>query len=378
MKLLVNKASFVKSWLLAERSTGSRSALTVLTGVKCTAGETLVTLQATDLKTSVRCVANGVEVQTPGEAVFPVKVVGELFKKAPTDTFVIEVDGGKAKIDCGEKNHYKFTTYPVSEFPKLPKSEEGRPFFKINVSELKRLLDEGTFAGSPGEEFPQYLSSGLFQVKDGSVRVVSTDGRRLSLSQATLEGDFEEKQLLLPLNGLKELARIISTAEDDTEVIVKEDDAQVYFIVDNIEFSIRRIESRFPPYEKILSPEKSTWMEVDRNKMIEALERAEIVVRDFSKMVILNLSPGGNMKVKASAPEIGEALEEVPAEIDGDPLKVAFNVKFLLDGMRALHGNIAHMTFNGPNGQMLLSKPGEESFLYVLMPITLPPEGENL
>lgn len=84
------------------------------------------------------------------------------------------------------------------------------------------------------------------------------------------------------------------------------------------------------------------------------------------------------MTVKASAPEIGEALEEVQAEIDGDPLKVAFNVKFLLDGMRALHGNIAHMTFNGPNGQMLLSKPGEESFLYVLMPITLPPEGENL
>jgi len=128
MKLLVKKAPFIKSWLLAERSTGSRSALTVLTGVKCIADENSVTLQATDLKTSIRCIAEGVEVQAPGEAVFPVKVVGELFKKAPTDTFTIEVDEGKAKINCGEKNHYKFTTYPVSEFPKLPKSEESRPF----------------------------------------------------------------------------------------------------------------------------------------------------------------------------------------------------------------------------------------------------------
>ncbi|AER65748.1 DNA polymerase III, beta subunit [Thermovirga lienii DSM 17291] len=378
MKLLVKKAPFIKSWLLAERSTGSRSALTVLTGVKCIAEQNSVTLQATDLKTSIRCIAEGVEVQDPGEAVFPVKVVGELFKKAPTETFTIEVDGGKAKINCGEKNHYKFTTYPVSEFPKLPRSEESRPFFKITVSELKRLLEEGTFAGSPGEEFPQYLSSGLFQVKDGFVKVVSTDGRRLSLSQSALDESFEEKQVLLPLNALKELGRIVSSVEEDLDVEVKEDDSQVYFLVDNIEFAIRRIESRFPPYEKILSPEKSTWMEVDRNSMIEALERAEIVVRDFSKMVILNLSPGGNMTVKASAPEIGEAIEEVPAEIDGDPLKVAFNVRFLLDGMRALHGKVAHMTFNGPNGQMLLSKPGEESFLYVLMPITLPSEGENL
>ncbi|MFP4482419.1 MAG: DNA polymerase III subunit beta [Thermovirgaceae bacterium] len=377
MKLLINKPVFLRSWQLAERSVGSRSALTVLTGVRCTADDEKVTLQATDLKTSITCRADGVDIESAGESVFPVRVVGELFKKAPSEAFSVEVKDGKAQIVCSEKNKYTFTTYPVEEFPKLPASDGASPFFETTAGEMRRLLEEGTFAGSPGEEFPQYLSAGLFQVKEGSIRVVSTDGRRLSLSQSPVERPGENEQVLLPLTGLKELMRVLVAQDEDIQVTVKIDDAQAYFIAGELEFAVRRVESRFPPYEKILAPEKTTWMIVDRNHFIEALERAEIIVRDYSRMVIFNLSPGGALQVESRAPEIGEAIEDVAAEVDGESLRVAFNVKYLLEGLKALHGNVAHLTFNGPNGQMLLSKPNEDSFMYVLMPITLPEEEES-
>jgi DNA polymerase-3 subunit beta len=377
MKLLINKPVFLRSWQLAERSVGSRSALTVLTGVRCTADEEKVTLQATDLKTSITCRADGVDIERQGEAVFPVRVVGELFKKAPADTFFVEVMDGKAQIVCSEKNKYTFTIFPVEEFPKLPKSDGASSFFETTAGEMRRLLEEGTFAGSPGEEFPQYLSAGLFEVKEGSIRVVSTDGRRLSLSRSPVERAGENEQVLLPLTGLKELMRVLAVQDEDVQVTVKIDDAQAYFIAGELEFAVRRVESRFPPYEKLMAPEKTTWMVVDRNQFIESLERAEIIVRDYSKMVIFNLSPGGALQVESHAPEIGEAFEDVAAEVDGEPLRVAFNVKYFLEGLRALHGNVAHLTFNGPNGQMLLSRPKEDSFMYVLMPITLPEKEES-
>lgn len=376
MKLLVNKPVFLKSWQLAERNVGSRSALTVLTGVRCVAEEDRVTLQATDLKTSITCRAEGVDIEESGQSVFPVRVVGELFKKAPADIFTIEVTGGKAQIVCGKKNRYTFTTYPAEEFPKLPASDGASFFFESAAGDLRRLIEEGTFAGSPGEEFPQYLSAGLFQVKEGTVRVVSTDGRRLSLSRAPVERQRSDEQALLPLAGVKELMRVLAAQDEEIQVTVKLDDAQAYFMAGELEFAVRRIESRFPPYEKIITPEKTTWMVVDREQFMEALERAEIIVRDYSRMVIFNLSPGGALLVESRAPEIGEAMEEVVAEIDGEPLRVAFNVRYLLDGLKALHGNVAYMSFNGPNGQMLLSRPKEESFMYVLMPITLPEEEE--
>ena len=206
------------------------------------------------------------------------------------------------------------------------------------------------------------------------MRVVSTDGRRLSLSQGVVTVEGEPDQVLLPLAGLRELQRALSTVEGDEEVAVLKDDAQVYFKTKSIEFSVRRVESRFPPYEKVLSTDRTSWLTIDRDLFIEALERAEVVVRDFSRMVVLELTPAGNLKMRAKAPEVGEAFEEIPGDCDGEPIRIAFNVKYLLEGLKALHGTVAHLSFNGPNGQMTLSRPREDSFLYVLMPITLPEE----
>lgn len=373
MKLLVDKTKFLKSWALAERGAGHRSTISVLSGVKCEASNEGVSLKATDLKTSITCVAEGMETLSAGSVIFPVKMIGEFFKKAPGESFTIEVDKGKATIISG-KSVYTFSTYPVSEFPKLPTAKNGQPFFKTSAGELGRLLDEGTFSGSPGEEFPQYLSAGLIQTDGGTVRVVSTDGRRLSLSKGAVLIEGEPDQVLLPLAGLRELQRAIAPLEEKEEIEVMKDDSQVYFITGKMEFSVRRIESRFPPYEKILSSDRATWMTIDREVFIESLERAEVIVRDFSRMVVFILSPGGVLKIQAKAPEVGEAFEEIPGECDGEPLRIAFNVKYLLEGLRALHGAVAHLSFNGSTGQMTLSRPGEDSFIYVLMPITLPEE----
>ena len=371
----IEKNAFIKSWQMAERNTSTTSTLSVLSGIRCLADGSSITLQATDLKTSVTCRAAGVTVEEPGEVVFPIKVVGELFKKVPADSFVVDVQAGKATL-LAEKSRYRFTTYPVEEFPKLPVSSAARLLFDTTVGDLERLLDEGTFSGSPNEEFPQYLGTALFQVGEGTVRVVSSDGRRLSLSVADVpKGESgEENRILLPLKGLNELKRVLGTMEDQAPLRALVDDSQAYFQSDGVEFSVRRVDSSFPPYEKILTKNRTTWMTVDRMSFVSALERAELVVRDFSRMIVMNLAPGGSLRISARAPEVGTAAEELDADIDGESLRIAFNARYLLEGLKALQGSLAHLCFNGPNGQMSLSRPGEENFLYVLMPITLPEE----
>ncbi len=372
LKLTVEKSTFLKSWQMAERSTGNRSTVSILSGIKCSAQDDRTVLQATDLKTGLTCRAEGVTVDLPGEAVFPIKVVGELFKKAPGKTFTIEIQNGTAQI-LSERSRYTFTTYAVEEFPRLPSSSEANLFCDISAGELNRLLDEGTFAGSPNEEFPQYLSAAFFQIDQNRMCTVSTDGRRLSLSRVDLDETASGKSgVLLPLAGLREFTRILGNLEADAPVRLLTDDSQAYFQTEGMEFSVRQVESNFPPYEKILTKGRTTWITVGRTELIEVLERTEIVVRDFSKMVMLNLEPGGNLYVSGKAPNIGEANETVIADIDGESLKIAFNVRYLLDGLKALHAEVVEMGFNGPHGQMTMTRPGEETFVYVLMPITLP------
>ena len=376
MKLLIEKSSFLKSWQMAERTTGGKSTVTILAGVRCLADEKGLLLEATDLKTSLKCRAEGVEVQEPGEAVLPIKAMGELFKRAPASTMTLEVAEGRATLTAG-RSRYTLTVFPVEEFPRLPRSESARLFCDTTAATLSRLFEEGTFSGSPNEEFPQYLCAALLQVGDDKLKAVATDGRRLSLSQAPLVETPGQGQVLLPLNGLKELNRLLTSLDGSVAVRLLEDDSQVYFQLAGLEFSVRRVDSSFPPYEKILLPDRTTWMTVGRNSLEDALERANIVVRDFTKSIILQLTPGGPLLVMGHAPDIGEAREELAADIDGEPLRVAFNVSFLLDGIRALRDDVVEFSFNGSHGQMRMSRPGEESFLYVLMPTTLSKEEEK-
>jgi DNA polymerase-3 subunit beta len=373
MKLQIERSSFMKSWQIAERATSTKSTINSLAGIFCRANKnsSQVTLEATDLKTSVKCTASGVVVEEEGDIVFPIKVVGELFKKTPTATFSVHINKeGRGTLIAG-RNRYRFTTYSPEEFPNLPSSESADLFCDIKVSELVRILTEGTVAGSVGEEFPKYLGSALVQLKQGEVRVVSTDGRRLSLSKCVVEEYGEDSEMLLPLTGLKELLRIASNSGDDVSVRIMIDNSLAYFQMDGIEFSIRRVESSFPNYEKILNPQTTSGMQLSRSDLISALERVDVVVRDFSRMVLMKMSPDGDLTLSGRAPEIGEAREILDALIDGEPLVRAFNVGYLIDGLKAFQGERVHLTFNGPEGQMTMLRPNQDDFLYMLMPIKL-------
>ncbi|PIE55482.1 MAG: DNA polymerase III subunit beta [Dethiosulfovibrio peptidovorans] len=371
MKLTIDKNTFMKSWSVTERIAAQKSTLSVISGVLCVADTTGVTLQATDLKTSLRTTASGITVDQPGQAIFPVKIVGELFKKAPTSIFSVEVTNeGNGTIIAG-RNTYRFTTYPVEDFPPLPSAENSQPFCTLQTSELQRILDEGGIAGSVGEEFPKYLGAELIQIKNSECHCVSTDGRRLSLSKSYLDEEREEREMLLPLGSIRELLRILSGIDGKEPICISIDGSLGYFTMDNLEFSIRKIDSSFPNYEKILNPNTTTTLEIDRTQFIDALERIDVVVRDHNKTVILTLSPGGSLKLFGKAPDIGEAKELIDGIIKGESLKVAFNVTFLMGGLKAFHGDQVTLSFNGQEGQMMMLRPNGGDFLYMLMPIKL-------
>ena len=202
MKLAVNKKQFLGSWSLAERSTSAGGTVSILSSILIKASAESVILQATDIKTSVICRAAGVTVLEPGEAVFPIKMVSDLFKKAPGEEFTLDVDGGKVVLKAG-RSKYNFSTYPVSEFPALPSSDEADVFCSIPAGELAKVLDEGTLAASAGEEFPLYLSSANLQIISSRLNIVSTDTRRLALSAAPVLDGKEGESALLPMKGIK-------------------------------------------------------------------------------------------------------------------------------------------------------------------------------
>ncbi len=373
MKLAVNKKQFLGSWSLAERSTSAGGTVSILSSILIKASAESVILQATDIKTSVICRAAGVTVLEPGEAVFPIKMVSDLFKKAPGEEFTLDVDGGKVVLKAG-RSKYNFSTYPVSEFPALPSSDEADVFCSIPAGELAKVLDEGTLAASTGEEFPLYLSSANLQIISSRLNIVSTDTRRLALSAAPVLDGKEGESALLPMKGIKELQRILGSLTPETEVKVLFDGAQFYFKTETLEFTVRRVESKFPPYEKILPKHSTLDVLTDRGELISALERVDVIVRDFNRMVVLDMAPESPFVLRGKAPDFGQAKEEIEAETTGDKLRIAVNSKFFLEALKVLRDPQVKLSFNGQSGHMSVRRGDGDDFLCLIAPINLSEE----
>ncbi len=377
MKLSINKKLFLQSWGLAERSTSSSSSMSILSSVLVKASLDQVTLQATDIRTSIICTASGINVMEPGEAVFPVKIVSELFKKAPGEEFNLTVSDGKVILKAG-KSKYNFSTYPVREFPSLPTSADAKLFCKLTVGELAEVIEEGTLAASSGEEFPLYLSSANFQISNGILNIVSTDTRRLALSGAAVSESVDSESALLPMKGIKEIQRILASLNPEYPVEILYDDAQFYFKADNVEFTVRRVESHFPAYEKILPKSHSTTVVLDRGTLISALERVDVIVKDYNRMVILDIAKENRFVMRGRAPDFGNAKEEMFAEISGDDLKIAVNSKFFMESLKVLREPYVRLSFNGASGHMVVRRSDGEKFICLIAPINLTEEELNL
>lgn len=374
MNLTIDKSAFLKGWTLAERNVSTGGGMNVLSAVRLKADENGVELYATDIRTSIICSVEGVSVSEPGEVIFPVKGVGDLFRKAAAKEFTLQVKEGKATLIAG-KSRSRFSTFPNADFPNIQTHSAASPFCKTKSKDLLELLDKGTTAASPTELFPLYISSALFELSGDRLKIVATDNRRLSVGSGDVEeGSDANEPILLPMKGIKDLVRVLGTLSGDTIVNILFDSSQVYFVTDGVEFAVRRVESRFPPYEKIIPSSASTHMVIDRQEIISALDRLDVVVRDYNRTVILDLKPGCDCMMTARAPEFGQANEEITCTIDGEPLKIGINSRYFMDGMKVVSGSTVDISFNGSDGHLAIRNVGSDDYLCLLAPVEIEKE----
>jgi DNA polymerase-3 subunit beta len=373
MKISVDKETFIKNWNIAEKNASTSGSMNIFSTVRLTADAEKVELQSTDVRTSVICTASGVTVMEPGEAVIPIKGVSDLFKKAGSSEFTLQVNEGQAVMISG-KSRYKFSTYPVGDFPKLPSSSGGNFFCSVKVSNLISTVEKGMLCATSGDEFPQYLSSAYFDMSDGILNVVSTDKRRLALCRTEVTEGGESASIMLPMKGVRELLRILSMIDQNIDIKIISDEAQAFFVAEGLEFAIRRIETKFPDYASKVPSSHITSAEVEKLQLLSALERVDVVVRDYNRTVMLKLEEDGECVLSGRAREFGEAVENIQCRMTGEPVFIGFNTRFFFDAVKAIDDSTACLFFNGREGHMMVKSKGSDNFICLVAPMDIPKE----
>ena len=358
MKLNINRPDFLKSWQIAERFTNGN--------ILISASDEITKLHATDLKTSVSCNVDGVHVKEAGEALIPAALFGNMIRKAASDVLFLEVNSERGFLQsCASK--MKFMIVPPEQFPKISDSLDAEEICEISADTLATLIFEGTSAASKPEDFPKYMGTCLLRIVDDKIKAVSTDGKRLAISTCLCEKINKNTDLLLPSQALKDLGRTIA---GEKTVKISANASRVWFDLDNLVFSIQLIDASFPQYERILSDNVETSMNIKSEELIKVLERIDIIAKTtITHIMVMNLS--GELKISTRSPEKGTASEVINAEINGKDMQVGFNVGYFLDGLKAMGPGDIHIEFSGEESQARITRVDKNDFLYMLMPTRL-------
>lgn len=366
MKINLMPQDLVKQISICQRAISSRTTMQILECIHFKAISTGLTLTATDLELSIESFMP-CHVEEEGEMVIPASIIGNIFRKLPAEKTCLEEKNNKLSIDCG-KIHYNLQLTSADDFPGLPENDDVE-ITTIDNDILMSAIKETEFATSL-DESKIALTGIFFERKEKSVKLVSLDGYRLAVREIMLdpkESNFKN-QAIVPKRAFIELSRIIP---EDGRTSIKIMDGHIYFECGSFCMYSRLIDKNYIRYEEIISNEYKSRINLNRKDFQEALERASLLAREERANLIKLYINEGYIEIKSNS-EIGSVNEEIMCQLEGEELKIAFNAKYLLDGIRALSCETLRLDMKGPQNPLIIY-PGqdEEKYLYLVLPVRI-------
>ncbi len=353
------------SWV--GRFVANKPSLPILGMVEITAEKGKVKIRGTDMDTGIEAVV-GARVEEEGRVVVPARLLAEYVNLLPAGKVKLENKEEELLI-AGGKSKAKLRGMKADEYPEMPKVI-GERKVKIKRQVLEQVVKWVGFAAS-NEAARPVLSALMIEVsKKGQMKVVATDGYRLSLLGGIKVEELEEAvKLLVPARVMVEVDRLAKDIGVEEVVLeIAEKARSIVFELGPIKVVSRLVDGEFPNYQRILPTEKQVTISMDVKVMLEAVKIAAIVARDGSNIVKWLVDEEG-IKVVAAAANVGEQESVVEVVKEGEMKEtIAFNSRFLLDWLSTVPGKEVVFETNGAL-QPGLFRSKEADLIHVIMPV---------
>ncbi len=344
----------------ANRAVGARAALPVLQGLLCEVVGSTLRVTGTDLEMTVRTQAE-VEVMEEGRTLIPGKLLENAVRRMPSGPVTISASETDVEI-LGKGPRFSVRPLALDDYPTLDDSTiEGTD---VDGEALASAIGQVTVAASTDAARP-ILTGVLFEATDDGVRLVATDSYRLAVRD--LPGIGLGGTGLIPARGLRELPRTVGASK----VSVGLDSREGVFMSDRGSLRLRMIEGTFPKYRSLLPDSYPGQVIVDKDGLLEALNRVALVAEDHIP-VRMTLQEGG-IEIAVTRQDVGGETEHLPGDYAGEAedVLIAFNPRYLADGVGAVAGDQVRIRVIDGLKPSVIDAPGDPDFLYLLMPVRI-------
>ncbi len=364
MKLICDGLDLSDAVLKVSKALSVKSANPILEGIKITAKGDTLTLLATDTELSIEKKIKA-DVLMEGETVVVGKYFVDFAKKLENEQVELcRLYDGQLQIKYSDSES-ELQVFPAENFPKIEKAEE-KSFFEISQAEFKKVVERTAFACSSDESRP-ILKGCLFEIEDNLLTAVALDGFRMAVVKKKVSASGNMK-VVIPSRALNEIVRILDKDEETLKVVLQEKTLIVE--VENTVLTARLIEGEFVKYNHILPTSFNNVVTVNKQVLLSSIERAGIVVRnDRYNVVKFDIKEEG-MTISAKS-EIGNVNENVPVNLSGKDISIAFNGKYLSEYLKISGDEFININLNSPIDPCVITSVGNDGFLYLLLPVRI-------
>ena len=376
MKFTVAQTEILTALQLVSSAVPSRTTLPVLSNILVEAMDGSIQMTATDLDLAIATRATA-DVKAEGALTVPAKRLTELIRKLSREELKFEAK--ELTLNVGSKTgRFKFHCIRPEEFPARINVSPDLTF-KIESKILERMIKRSIYAVSTDETRPA-LNGALFQIIDGEIRLVATDGHRLaraSVKQAGIGKNPLKGDVIIPLKALHHLQRLVAETGETVTVELSKNHAR--FTAGPTTLTTKLIEGPFPNYEQVLPKQNNKILRANRDELTQALDRVSIFSDSLTRQVKFSIAEN-NLRLIVQTPDQGEANEEIGVQYTADDLDIGYNATYILDILRTIDSEEIVMQLNTPVTAGLVvpaakegAKPAPvtEDLLCLVMPLRL-------
>ena len=362
MKFQASKTDLVEATAAVSTVVPKNPSIQLLGNILIEAGSEGVRLTGSDMETWVAHKVSA-KVDTAGETTVPARIFVELLNSLPEDQIEISMDNQSQMLIRSGVSKMTLNCAASSDYPRIPTVTSGDRI-TVDRDMLMAIVEKVTPAISERMEDKRELLGALLTIKDQVLSLVGTDGIRLSICQIP-SPNAPDVDAIVAGTVWRNITKLIGEDENG-QVELTFSPTQLGFGFGKVEVVSRLIDGNYPPYKQVIPAKFDFKVLADKKQLIEALSRVNIIVRQGSKKVTLQIKEG-ELVTKGIAPELGEVEEKMQVESSGGELELSFDIRKLIDGIKCVDGPRVQMNLNGVLHPVLIQAENDDTFRYILM-----------
>lgn len=365
MKVKVEKQELLKASQMIQNVVAIKGTLPVLSNILIEAENNKIKFTATDLEIGMYCFIPA-EVYQSGALTIPAKKFNEMVKELPDAPIILSTLKNNTMSINSENVYFKLLGLPKDDFPKIPELEEENSI-EVEQGTLKEMLAMTMFATSHDEV--RYILNGvLFFIKNQTLRLIATDGRRLAMVEKQVKADKDlTKQVIVPNKAVQELNRIL---QEEGSLKIVFGDNQLMFKAGETVLITRLIEGEFPNYEQVIPKEGSNKIKVNTQRFFVGTKRAALLTHQDSQSIRIDLLKD-RMIISKSTPELGEVKDQIDISYKGKEMSVGFNPHYLTDALKNISQEEIDIELEAPDKAGVIRTLAPQRYIYLVLPMQL-------